>query len=119
MSTTDHAAAIRATITNAFHAVNRTVTLTEEDEHHLLQDLDALAAEMAEARSLTADALAAELATSDALIREQVIRDLIRQAEAAEIPDSEGGWDIRYDVADWLRGRLPDPGDLDDQEVTR
>lgn len=32
-----------------------------------------------------------------------VLDALITEAEKDKIPDSEGGWDIRYDVADWLR----------------
>lgn len=48
---------------------------------------------------------------TDLITRDDAIRDLIRLAEHARIPDSEGGWDIRYDVADWLRDQLSDEGD--------
>jgi hypothetical protein len=40
--------------------------------------------------------------------RDRVIRELATEAMKYKIPDSEGGWDIREDVANWLMDQLKD-----------
>jgi len=49
--------------------------------------------------------------------RDAILDALIAEAERDKIPDSEGGWDIRYDVANWLRS-IKDGTPYDDQEST-